>query len=224
MMPLVTERIYTALTGERSVHLADWPDVKSLPEDQTMMRHMDLGRDVVSSVLTLREAHKRRTRLPLKKLTIAHPDAAKLEQYSDIIADAINVKEVVLTADVASFGSRDIKVNSKLGARIGARFKEVLAAQRARTWVMRADGKVEIAGIILDTHDFELRLQAMEDVVAEPFDAWRGVVVLDTQDSSGIAGRRMGAGFHAAGAIRKEAGGLQCNRSRRDRRFGFSRA
>ena len=77
MMPLVTERIYTALTGERSVHLADWPDVKSLPEDQAMMRHMDLGRDVVSSVLTLREAHKRRTRLPLKKLTIAHPDARK---------------------------------------------------------------------------------------------------------------------------------------------------
>ena len=181
MMPLVTERIYTALTGERSVHLADWPDVKSLPEDQAMMHHMDLGRDVVSSVLTLREAHKRRTRLPLKKLTIAHPDAAKLEQYSGIIADAINVKEVVLTADVASFGSRDIKVNSKLGARIGAKFKEVLAAQRARTWVMRPDGKVEIAGIILDTHDFELRLQAMEDVVAEPFDAWRGVVVLDTR-------------------------------------------
>jgi len=82
---------------------------------------------------------------------------------------------------VASFGSRDIKVNSKLGARIGAKFKEVLAAQRARTWVMRPDGKVEIAGIILDTHDFELRLQAMEDVVAEPFDAWRGVVVLDTR-------------------------------------------
>ena len=108
---------------------------------------------------------------------------AKLEQYSGIIADAINVKEVVLTADVASFGSRDIKVNSKLGARIGAKFKEVLAAQRARTWVMRPDGKVEIAGIILDTHDFELRLQAMEDVVAEPFDAWRGVVVLDTRDS-----------------------------------------
>ena len=59
-----------------------------------------------------------------------------------------------------SFGSRDIKVNSKLGARIGAKFKEVLAAQRARTWVMRPDGQVEIAGIILDTHDFELRLQA----------------------------------------------------------------
>jgi isoleucyl-tRNA synthetase len=45
---------------------------------------------------------------------------------------------------------------------------------------MRSDGRVEIAGIILDPHDFELRLHTTEELVAEPFDAWRGVVVLDT--------------------------------------------
>jgi len=160
--------------------LTDWPEVEALPTDADLLHRMDLGRDVCSSVLTLREAHKRRTRLPLKSLTVAHPDADVLKEYRDIIAEAINVKSIVLTDDVGAFGSRDIKVNSKLGARIGPKFKEVLAAQRSRNWAMREDGRIEIAGLILDPQDFELRLQTTEGVVAEPFDSWRGIVVLDT--------------------------------------------
>ena len=46
---------------------------------------------------------------------------------------------------------------------------------------MRDDARVEIAGLILDRHDFELRLQTLENIAAEPFDAWRGVVILDTK-------------------------------------------
>jgi isoleucyl-tRNA synthetase len=181
MMPLITERIYTALTGERSVHLTDWPDVESLPDDRDLLDQMDLCRDICSSVLSLREAHRRRTRLPLKTLTVAHPDAAMLKRYGAIIAESVNVKTVLFTAEVADFGSRDIKVNSKLGAKLGIKFKEVLAAQRARAWIMRTDGHVEIAGIVLDPHDFELRLQTRQGLVAEPFDSWRGVVALDTE-------------------------------------------
>jgi len=160
--------------------LTDWPELEALPTDADLLHRMDLGRDVCSSVLTLREAHKRRTRLPLKSLTVAHPDADVLKEYRDIIAEAINVKSIVLTEDVEAFGSRDIKVNSKLGARIGPKFKEVLAAQRSRNWAMREDGRIEIAGLILDPQDFELRLRTMEGVVAEPFDSWRGIAVLDT--------------------------------------------
>jgi isoleucyl-tRNA synthetase len=180
MLPIISERIYTALTGERSVHLSDWPDAQSLPDERTL-RLMDLARDACSSVLTLREAHRRRTRLPLKSMTLAHPEADRIAAFGDIISEAINVKQVAFTDDVAAFGSRDIKINSRLGARLGSRFKEVLAAQRARDWSMRSDGRVEIAGVVLEPRDFELRLQTLDDVVAEPFDAWRGVVVLDTK-------------------------------------------
>jgi Domain of unknown function (DUF5915) len=136
---------------------------------------------IEKSVLSLREGHRRRTRLPLKTLTVAHPDAAMLKRYGAIIAEFVNVKTVLFTAEVADFGSRDIKVNSKLGAKLGVKFKEVLAAQRARAWIMRTDGHVEIAGIVLEPHDFELRLQMRQGPVAEPFDSWRGVVALDTE-------------------------------------------
>src|SRR5262249_21341665 len=69
-----------------------------------------------------------------------------------------------------------------LGAKLGVKFKEVLAAQRARAWIMRTDGHVEIGGIVLDPNDFELRLQTRQGLVAEPFDSWRGVVALDTEN------------------------------------------
>ena len=33
LLPLVTEEVYRGLTGERSVHLTDWPDAEELPAD-----------------------------------------------------------------------------------------------------------------------------------------------------------------------------------------------
>jgi isoleucyl-tRNA synthetase len=46
LLPLITERIYTALTGEQSVHVADWPDIAQLPEAANLLRQMDLAREV----------------------------------------------------------------------------------------------------------------------------------------------------------------------------------
>jgi isoleucyl-tRNA synthetase len=180
MMPLIAERIYKALTGDRSVHLTDWPDVEAMMEEPRLLEEMDLARDVCSAVLTLREAHRRRTRLPLKTMIVAHPNASVLAPYKAIVAEAVNVKAVELTTDVSRYSRPEIKVNSKLGASIGSKFKEVLAAQRANDWIALPDGRVEIAGVELGSGDFEMRVRTVEGVVAEPIDSWRGLVVLDT--------------------------------------------
>ena len=181
LLPLIAERIYLGLTGERSVHLSDWPDIAPLPFDRDLVETMDLARDVCSGVLAMREAHRRRTRLPLRTLTVAHTRAPTLESFRDIIAEAINVKEVILSTDVTAFGVRELKVNPKLGAKLGAKMKEVFAAQRDGNWSLRADGSVEIAGLLLGRKDFELRIRTAGGTPAEPFDAWHGIVVLDTK-------------------------------------------
>jgi isoleucyl-tRNA synthetase len=180
LLPFVTERIFTALTGERSVHLADWPDIATLPEEAKLVRQMDLAREVASSTLTLREARRLRVRLPLRKLTVAHPEAAILEPFRDIIADEVNVKEVALSDDPGVHGKRELKVNPKIGAKIGAKIKEVLPAAKEGRWSELADGRVEIAGIVLDKTDFDMRLITGEGVAAEPIAHGQGLVVLDT--------------------------------------------
>src|SRR5690606_35819690 len=41
LLPLITEEIWRGLTGERSVHLADWPRAEELPADPELVAGMD---------------------------------------------------------------------------------------------------------------------------------------------------------------------------------------
>ena len=49
LLPMVSESIYRALTSERSVHLADWPDPATLPSDESLVAGMDTVRDACSA-------------------------------------------------------------------------------------------------------------------------------------------------------------------------------
>ena len=118
-------------------------------------------------------------RLPLRKLTVAHPEAAILAPFKDIIAEEVNVKDVVFSAEPSAHGARELKVNPKIGAKIGAKIKEVLPAAKEGRWSELEDGRVEIAGIVLDTSDFEMRLVTDEGVAAGPIARGQGLVVLD---------------------------------------------
>ncbi len=80
LLPLTTEEIWRGLTGERSVHLTDWPSPDALPADGTLVASMDLVRDVCSAGSALRKAAGLRNRLPLAGLTVVVEDAAALEE------------------------------------------------------------------------------------------------------------------------------------------------
>lgn len=179
MMPFLADHIYTALTGEESVHLADWPNAADLPLNADVLAGMDLAREACSAVLRLREQHRRRVRLPLKTLTIAHPEAERLTPYLDLIKEAVNIVEVKLAADPGAYGTRAVKVNPKLGAKLGPKFKDVMAAQRSGDWQLDAAGNLVIAGETLAPADFELRINVAEGATAESFDRWQGLTLLD---------------------------------------------
>ncbi len=76
LLPLTTEAVYRGLSGERSVHLRDWPSADELPADPQLVADMDLARDVCSATLRVRKAHQRRVRQPLASVTVAVPGAA----------------------------------------------------------------------------------------------------------------------------------------------------
>src|SRR5262249_34376967 len=101
LAPFVTEEIWRGLTGQRSVHLTDWPTADEFPADPTLVSTMDNVRDVSSAALSLRKANGLRVRLPLPSLTVATARADALRPFADIVADEVNVKEVLFTDDVA---------------------------------------------------------------------------------------------------------------------------
>jgi len=163
LLPLLTEEMYGGLRDGASVHLADWPKVDELPADDDLVARMDQVRAVCSAALGLREDTGLRVRLPLASLTIAGEGADALDDLTDLIADELNVKSVLLAQDSSALGTQVLRPNSKLlGPKIGKQVQTVLAASKAGEWTANDDGTVTIAGVTLDPGEFELALQPTE--------------------------------------------------------------
>lgn len=139
LLPLATEVIWRGLTGERSVHLTDWPEADVLPKDADLVAAMDQVREVCSVGSSLRKAKKLRVRLPLLKLTVAVENPTALAPFADLIADELNVKAVELTDDIDAYGKFDLAVNARVaGPRIGKDVQAAIKAVKAgRVWSIR---------------------------------------------------------------------------------------
>ena len=192
LLPLVSEVIWRGLTGGRSVHLSDWPAADALPADAELVDAMDEVRAVCSTVLSLRKAQNLRVRLPLPEVTVAAPDAARLEPFRAIIADEVNVKKVDLTDDVSAHGKFELVVNARAaGPRLGKQVQTVIKAVKAGDWSENADGVVTVhpghsagsapaAGIDLLPEEYTQRLVAAEPESTAALPGNTGLVVLDS--------------------------------------------
>jgi isoleucyl-tRNA synthetase len=159
LLPMLSESVYRGLTGERSVHLADWPDVSCLPADAALVAHMDTVREVCSAGHSIRKARGLRARLPLASVTVAGPGASALAPYLDLIADELNVKEVRLVEEVDDVADLVLQVNpSALGPRLGAATQHVIGAVRRGQWMRLPGGEVEVAGHVLAEGEYFLSL------------------------------------------------------------------
>ena len=181
LLPLVADEVHRGLNGDGadSVHLCDWPDVSGLPDDADLVGTMDLVREVCSSALSVRKAHSRRVRLPLHSLTVAAPQSAGLERFVDILRDEVNVRNVVLTADVAAVASNELQVvPAVLGPRLGGRTQQVIKAVKAGEWTQSGD-VIEVAGESLQPGEYTLKLVTAADTASSALPGGVGVVLLD---------------------------------------------
>ncbi|HEV7468318.1 MAG TPA: isoleucine--tRNA ligase [Pseudonocardia sp.] len=188
LLPLTMEVVWKGLTGGRSVHLADWPARDELPHDDALVAAMDRVRQVASSALSLRKARKLRVRLPLARLTVASADATVLEPFADILRDEVNVREVVLTDDVASYGRFEVAVNARAcGPRLGGDTQKVIKAVKAGDWTSNADGTVTAGGIQLVEGEFTEKLVSADPASTSALPGNTGLVVLDTEVTPELA-------------------------------------
>ena len=172
LLPLTTEEIYRGLTGERSVHLADWPAAEDFADESELLLLMETVRAVCSTGSSLRKEKKIRVRQPLQSLTaaIANEQFAQLETafgtkgadyFAKIVKDELNLREVILVnaqdANPADYGiSQQLKVNARAaGPRLGKQVQIAIKASKSGDWTIAEDGTVTVA---FDTIDGGLAL------------------------------------------------------------------
>jgi isoleucyl-tRNA synthetase len=193
--------------------------MSSFPVDGALVAAMDLVRDACSSALSVRKAHSRRVRLPLLTLTVASAGAAGLEPFLDILRDEVNVREVILTGDVASVASHELQVvPAVLGPRLGGRTQQVIKAVKAGEWQRDGD-TILVAGEVLQPGEYTLRMVTAPDTASATLPGGTGVVVLDVDvtpelEAEGVARdliravqqARREAGLHVSDRIKLTLG------------------
>jgi isoleucyl-tRNA synthetase len=186
LLPLTTEEVWRGLTGERSVHLTDWPAADDLPADEALVASMDTVRDVCSAGSALRKAANLRNRLPLARLTVVSD--ADLSGFESLVADELNLKAVdVLAADApeaAAYGvSQRLTVNARAaGPRLGKDVQLAIKGSKSGDWLVAEDGTVTAGGLALVEGEYSLETVAgtSDDDTAIGMLPRGGFVVLDT--------------------------------------------
>ena len=215
LLPLTTEEIWRGLTGGRSVHLTDWPDVSTLPADDALVAAMDQVREVCSSTSALRKAAKLRNRLPLAGLTVVVADPAALEPFSAIVADELNVKSVRLVAadsdEAAGYGvEQKLTVNARAaGPRLGKDVQVAIKGSKSGDWSVAADGTVTAGGLALVEGEYALEtvVGAAAEGVATGMLPGGGFVVLATDVTPELAEEGLARDLvRAVQQLRRDAG------------------
>lgn len=178
LLPILCEKLYRALTSERSVHLTEWPSDASLPLAPELIRGTELARGACSAVRSVRERYRLRVRLPLKQVTIVHPNASLLKEFQSAISDETNTHRIAFATETGAFGKTVLSVDPRIGRRIGARVKELQDAAAAGRYHLNENGTINIIGITIGADEYFFRLCDTDGKAFERFGDV-GVVVVD---------------------------------------------
>ncbi len=193
LIPFMTEQIYQNLVRTvdksvpESIHLRDFPEVRKewiIPELEKNMKNL---LDVVVIGRSCRNSANLKNRQPLGKMFVKS-DFTLSDMYVDIIADELNVKEVIFTENIDDFVSYSFKpqlktVGPKFGKLVGG-IREVLSKidGSAAMAQLKSEGKLvlDIDGTDVELSEEDLLIESakVEGYVSES--NYNTTVVLDT--------------------------------------------
>ena len=164
-VPFITDEIYTNLvcnldrSQPESVHLCTWPEVNESEIDADLEKEMGLAYKIVQLGRSARNAENIKNRQPLSEMLISVDTLP--DYYGNIVKDELNVKQVVLGAEMSDYVNFEIKPNLPvLGKEYGKLIPKIREAINSMNQMDLAN-KVKNGGyesIIVD--DTEITLNA----------------------------------------------------------------
>lgn len=192
-IPFMTEDIYQNLVAgidknaPKSIHLCDYPAYHEEYINKELEDNMEEVLEVVVLGRACRNAANIKNRQPIGRMYVK-AESELSDFYKDIIADELNVKEVLFTEDVRDFTSYNFKpqlktLGPKFGKQIGV-IRTILSELNGNEAMdeINATGRLKItlekAEVFLDKEELLIEAAQTEGFVS---DSDRGItVVLDT--------------------------------------------
>jgi isoleucyl-tRNA synthetase len=194
MIPFMTEQIYRNLvcsidpSAPESVHLCDFPSVKSEWIDKDLEANMDHALKSVVMGRACRNAANIKNRQPIAKMFVK-ADFTLDEFYKDIIEDELNVKEVVFTDDVSGFTTYTMKPQLRT---VGPKYGKQLSG--IRSYLENIDGnaamgelkssgalKFDVDGTAVELAEEDLLIEMTQQEGFESLTEGSVTVVIDTK-------------------------------------------
>ncbi|HOP65836.1 MAG TPA: isoleucine--tRNA ligase [Bacilli bacterium] len=125
IIPFLSEEMYRKLTGEESVHLADFPKYNESYIDLKLETKMDLVRNLISIGRMVREEAKIKVRQPLNSCLIDGKNKDIIGDLTLLIKEELNIKEVIFVDNLNDYMNVTLKPNFKeVGKTLGSLMKE----------------------------------------------------------------------------------------------------
>lgn len=164
VVPYVSEEIYTKLTGEESVHLADFPKCNTKLINEEIETRMDLVRDLISLGRNIREEVKIKVRQPISECLIDGKNEKLISDLTPLIEEELNVKKVTFITELEEYMHLTVKPNFKeVGRVFGPKMKlfqeELLKLSMTDIKTLQNN---ETINMTLDGEDYEINSNMVE--------------------------------------------------------------
>ena len=127
--PFIADEMYIDLTGEESVHLADFPKANEALLDADLEERMDLVRRIVTMGRGVREKTRIKVRQPLSELLVDGAYEEKIGYMADLIKEELNVKKIRFEHEMDSYINYRLKPDFRAaGPVLGSKIKAFGAA------------------------------------------------------------------------------------------------
>ena len=167
--PIVSERVFKALTDKDSVHLENWPNIPEEYNNKKLLDEIDNVQDVIHLARGIRNKQNIKNRQPLSLLQVAFAnpaDKTALEIYKDIIAEELNVKNIEFIENIDEIATVNYKVNfATVGKTMGSKIPVITKAIKTGN-IKLENGKYHITGdeeMFLDKQDILVTYIAKSD-------------------------------------------------------------
>jgi isoleucyl-tRNA synthetase len=208
VMPFLAEHLWQNLVRRAdagaapdTVFLAGWPD-PGAPTDDQLLSDIAEVRRVVELGRQARSASKLTFRQPLRRLVIQGANGAS--RHADEIRDELRVKEI----EFGPVEAVEVRVRPNLpllGPKLGGALADVRRALADGQWEQLPDGKVRVAGRMLEPEEVLVERRAPEGWAIAEADGLTVALVTTIDDELRLE-RRVLDRIHELNSRRKDAG------------------